>query len=100
MRCEHDEAEFGDVRLTARAKKIADALSERPGDSFPDVFRADADLEAAYRFVNNSRVTLHRLMEPHVRETLGRAAKERTVVVAHDTTSLRYEGEGRRGLGR
>lgn len=102
MRCEHEDdgSEFGDVRLTARAKRMVDALSGRPGDSFPDVFRDDADLEAAYRFVNNSRVTLPRLMEPHVRATVGRAAKEMTVVVAHDTTSFRYEGDGRRGLGR
>lgn len=97
---EYDGPRFGDVRLEARAKLMAGELAERPGDSFPEVFSDDSDLEATYRFLNNDRVTLVKLLEPHVAATLQRASAETTIVVAHDTTSFRYEGENRKGLGR
>jgi hypothetical protein len=97
---EYDGARFGDERLGARAKLLVRGLSERPGDSFPEVFTDDADLEAAYRFVNSDRVTLAKLVQPHVTATLARASSHTTIVVAHDTTSFRFESSARKGLGR
>ena len=97
---EYEGAELGDRRLNARVKRLAGELSERPGDSFPDAFPDDSQLEAVYRFVNNERVTLRKLIEPHAAATLRRAKAARVIIVAHDTTGFRYEGQGRRGLGR
>ena len=97
---EYEGAEFGDQRLNARVKRLAGELSDRPGDSFPDAFPDESQLEAVYRFVNNDRVTLRKVIEPHAAATLRRAKAEQVVIVAHDTTGFRYEGRGRRGLGR
>jgi len=97
---EYEGARLGDQRLNARVKRLAGDLSARPGDSFPDVFPDASQLEAVYRFVNNDRVTLRKVIEPHAAATLDRAKSERVIIVAHDTTGFRYEGQGRRGLGR
>lgn len=97
---EYKGARFGDLRLEARVRFLASELAERPGDSFPEVFSDDSDLEAAYRFVNNDRVTMVKLVEPHVSATLERASTEKVIIAAHDTTDFRYEGNGRKGLGR
>jgi len=97
---EYEGADLGDRRLNARVKRMAGELSARPGDSFPDVFSDESQLEAVYRFVNNNRVTLRKMVEPHAAATLLRAKAERVIIVAHDTTGFRYEGQGRRGLGR
>ena len=70
---EYEGAEFGDQRLNARMKRLAGELSERPGDSFPDAFPDESQLEAVYRFVNNDRVTLRKVIEPHAAATLRRA---------------------------
>src|SRR5688572_25706946 len=97
---EYEGAELGDRRLNARVKRMAGELSARSGDSFPDVFSEESQLEAVYRFVNNDRVTLRKMVEPHAAATLRRAKAERVIIVAHDTTGFLYEGQGRRGLGR
>lgn len=97
---EYEGAQFGDQRLDARVKRLASELSVRPADSFPEVFPDESQLEAVYRFVNNERITLRKLIEPHAAATLHRAGAERVIIVAHDTTGFRYEGGGRRGLGR
>lgn len=97
---EYEGARFGDLRLQARVKFLASKLGERPADSFPQVFRNPSDLEAAYRFVNNDRVTLQKLVEPHVSAALERAREHAVIIVSHDTTDFRYEGNGRKGLGR
>lgn len=100
MQTKYEGAQFEDQRLDARVKRLASELSGRPGDSFPEVFPDESQLEAVYRFVNNERITLRKLIEPHAAATVRRAGAERVIIVAHDTTEFRYEGEGRRGLGR
>jgi hypothetical protein len=97
---EYEGARFGDQRLNARLKRLAGYFSARPGDSFPDMVPDESQLEAVYRFVNNDRVTLRKVLEPHAAATLHRAKEEGVIIVAHDTTGFRYEGRGRRGLGR
>jgi len=66
---EYESAQFGDQRLNARVKRLAGDLSARPGDSFPDMFPDESQLEAVYRFVNNDGVTLRKVIEPHAAAT-------------------------------
>jgi hypothetical protein len=62
--------------------------------------RSDAELEGAYRFFQNKRVTLDRLLEPHLVATASRCQSVKQVLVVHDTTEFRFGGETRReGLG-
>jgi hypothetical protein len=92
--------ELGDERLNRRAALLVSALQDAPDRSFPRVLGGEAELEAAYRFFNNGRVTLDRLIEPHHEATTRRAELVRTVVAVHDTTEFRFDGRRERtGLG-
>src|SRR5919108_653606 len=94
------DAELGDARLTKRLGRLVTSLVGAPDRSFPDAAATDSELEGTYRFLNNESVTPEGILTPHVRATVGRAADEGTVVVAHDTTEFSFGKSPRRGLGR
>lgn len=92
-------AAFGDARLSRRLVRLAEAIGASPDESFPNVFRESAELEAAYRFFSNDDVEPAAILAPHVRATVARC-KGSKVVVAHDTTAFSYAAGGQRtGLG-
>lgn len=94
------EADLGDVRLTHRLTLLADSLAARSGESFPKALD-EAELEAAYRFFGNAKVTPDAVLSPHFRQTARRASAHRDVLVIHDTTEFEFGGDSkRRGLGR
>lgn len=97
---EFDGADFGDGRLSRRLVRLAEAIGEGPEQPFPKLFGTSAELEAFYRFVGNEKVTPEGILQPHIDATVGRAAAQHTIIVAHDTTEFRFEGECRQGLGR
>jgi|KBSMisStandDraft_5_1062788.scaffolds.fasta_scaffold150924_2 hypothetical protein len=92
-------ADFGDQRLTKRLGLLVERVAENPEVCLPKVF-TETELEGAYRFLNNERVSLEAIMAPHVEQTVQRCREGGTVVVAHDTTEFRFEGNARQGLGR
>jgi transposase-like protein/DDE family transposase len=97
---ELSEADLGDERLNRRLGLLADRLAERPGESFPKALD-DAELEAAYRFFGNERVSPDAILGPHFRESARRAAGHQHVLVVHDTTQFEFPGQAKRaGLGR
>jgi Transposase DNA-binding/Transposase DDE domain len=97
---EFARVELGDKRLERRLDMLVEAFVSSPGQSIPRAMKSDAQLEGAYRFFQNERVTLDRLIEPHLEATTLRAATVDELLVVHDTTELRYGGRGRReGLG-
>jgi hypothetical protein len=98
MSDELNDAKFGDVRLTKRLLKVAEQLATKPDASFPKAAGSDAALEGTYRFLNHDDVTPERILAPHIAASVRRAATERVVVVAHDTTEFRFGGD-REGLG-
>lgn len=94
------EADLGDARLTERLGLLIDSLADRPGESFPKAL-SDAELEAAYRFFGNAKVTPDAILAPHYRQTARRAAGRHDVLVVHDTTEFEFGGDTKReGLGR
>jgi hypothetical protein len=94
------EAELGDARLTQRLGLLMDSLADRSGESFPKAL-SDAELEGAYRFFGNSKVTPEAILAPHFRQTARRATGRGDVLVVHDTTEFEFGGESKReGLGR
>ncbi len=100
MSSEVAEADLGDARLTERLRLLVDSLADRPGESFPKAL-SDAELEGAYRFFGNSKVTPEAVLAPHFRQTARRAAGRGDVLVVHDTTEFEFGGESKReGLGR
>jgi len=93
-------AELGDERLNRRLGLLADAVAEAPGAGFPKALD-DAELEAAYRFFGNERVTPEAILAPHLRQSARRAAELSRVLVVHDTTQFEFGGQKKReGLGR
>jgi transposase-like protein len=99
-RAEFQRAEFGDRRLNERLLTMFDAVVDAPSRSFPSAMPSDAQLEGTYRFFKNEKVTLQRLIEPHIEATVGRAAADGSLLVLHDTTEFRFGGASRReGLG-
>jgi Transposase DNA-binding len=94
------EADLGDVRLNRRLSALASSLADRAGDGFPKALD-DAELEAAYRFFGNERVTPEAILAPHFRESAKRAARHPNVLVVHDTSQFEFNGTSpREGLGR
>ena len=94
------EADLGDVRLTQRLVLLVDSLGDRSGESFPKALD-DAELEGAYRFFGNAKVTPDAILSPHFRQTAKRASEQRDVLVIHDTTQFEFGGDSKReGLGR
>jgi hypothetical protein len=92
---------LGDRRLEARLRQIVPALAAKPDHSFPKVFEDTAALEGFYRFVENDKTTLDRLLAPHVRRTVERASEHDVVLAVHDTTTFDFSGgDERKGLGR
>ena len=80
--------EFGDARLTNRARKLADAISQKPNVSIPAALQSKADMEACYRFFNNEKVTPEKIREPHIEATRGRIELLDFVLLVQDTTEL------------
>lgn len=98
---EFEGAELGDERLGARLAMLAAALGREPGASIARVSKSVAAREAAYRFLENRRVTMARLLEPHQAATAARCREERLVYVISDTTEVVLSGDERaKTLGR
>lgn len=99
---EFEGPDLGDPRLEARLLTLASALEDAPKASLAEASKSVAAREAAYRFVENHRVTMEAVMAPHERKTVARcAAVDGPVYVVSDTTECTFKGD-RRGesLGR
>jgi hypothetical protein len=98
---EFASANLGDKRRNKRLEHMAEALAEDPSRSLPEAMVDGAGLEGAYRFLNNAAIEPAAILAPHFKATAERAAREASVLVAHDTTEFNFGGTGkRRGLGR
>lgn len=95
---EYDAVRLGDARLDARLEKIVAKIAVCPSDSFPEQMDSDADQEALYRFLANSRVTMAALLSGHRERTLQRISEHRVVRIIHDTTEFSFDGD-REGVG-
>lgn len=93
------KAALPDVRQRQRLERIVGAMAARPEKGLPQLFKDASQLEGAYRFLSNERVTWKTLFAAHVGETLERAKAVERVVIAHDTSEFSFGGE-RPALGR
>jgi hypothetical protein len=83
-------ANLGDPRRVLRAQQIAGRLAADPATSLPNALKSDAELEGAYRFFNNPRVTFDDLLESHALGTVERARGSGLVLAIHDTTNCKF----------
>src|SRR5271169_1567864 len=96
---EYRGAVLGDRRRTERLERIALDLARNPGLGFPEAMGSEGQLEGLYRFLNNDEVKFEAVQAPHAAQTRSRCQAQERVLVLHDTTILRFNGE-RDGLGR
>lgn len=81
-------ADLGDQRLNERLVKIVEELGAQPNLSIPAATDRRAEMEGAYRFFGNDKVTPEKIREPHVAATHERIAQCDTVLLVQDTTEL------------
>lgn len=89
---EYAAADFGDARLTKRCVEVAKSLAAAPSASLPLMAASDTELAGTYRFMNNPRVSVEAILEPHRRATVARAALHAEVLVVHDTSEIAFSG--------
>lgn len=92
---EYAGAALKDCRLSRRLVHLAERMAASPASSFPKVL-TEAELEGAYRFFGNKRVTAEAVLAPHVDQTLRRLADCDVALAVHDTTTLSFRKEGQR----
>jgi hypothetical protein len=96
---EFQDASFGDDRLRQRAIRVCERLAEHPSESIPVACCGRAEVEAAYRFFSNDKVTAARVLGPHHEASFRRLAAHPVVLCVQDTTELDYTGKQTAGLG-
>ncbi|MEY4579997.1 MAG: hypothetical protein RL701_4700 [Pseudomonadota bacterium] len=98
---EFASAKLGDLRRERRLMKVLDSADRAAGESLPRQAGGNESLlEGTYRLLSNGNVTPESILGAHQDRTADRARALQTVVVAHDTTTLEFQGEKLRdGLG-
>lgn len=96
---EFAEAPLGDKRRGDRLLRVVGALARDPRLTFPEAMGDPGQLEGLYRFLNSDEVTLDGVLAPHLARTRERVASAEDVLVIHDTTAFKFNGD-REGLGR
>jgi hypothetical protein len=83
-------AELGDQRRAQRLMTIARDFYARPQANIPQACQTRAKTKAAYRFFDDEKHTMEKLMTPHYESTRKRSAQEQVVLAVQDTTFLNY----------
>jgi hypothetical protein len=87
---EFGAAVVGDARLQARLLTVGRDFYARPQANLPQACGSRAKTKAAYRFLDQSKVTMKQVLASHYQATRQRLAQERVVLAVQDTTSLNY----------
>jgi hypothetical protein len=90
---EFGDCELGDPRRTRRLVKIVREQAAQPSGSYAQAAGGHRHaLKGYYRFLNNPRedLNLESLLQSHRTQTIGRMAREATVLIVQDTTELNF----------
>lgn len=97
---EFGTVQFFDRRLRERLTDLARDFFAQPGSLIPEACDGSkAKIKAAYRFFDNSKVTMDTLLRSHVESTIERIKSQQVVLAAQDTTSLNYSPHAPAGSG-
>ncbi|SAK84056.1 Transposase for transposon Tn5 [Caballeronia catudaia] len=87
-------SEFKDVRLRKRFGMVLEQLWKGMGQTIPLACQDWANTKAAYRFMDNDRVSEHDILSGHFRATAQRfSMTDGPILVLQDTTTFSYERE-------
>ena len=81
-------AALGDQRLNKRLGKVIEQLGAKPNMSVPAATDGRAEMEAAYRFFDNDKVSPEKILEPHIEATRERISQAEVTLLVQDTTDL------------
>lgn len=81
-------ANFGDRRLSHRLEKIANEFGANPNLSIPGATSGRAEMEAAYRFFDNEKVTPEKILQPHYAAAIKRIKQTDVVLLVQDSSEL------------
>lgn len=84
------QTELGDPRRTRRVVQLVERLAQAPHRSLPAALGTDAQVQGAYRLMNNPAVTFEKLLVPQALATARRAQEARRVLVISDTTDCSF----------
>ncbi|MGH8664615.1 MAG: IS4/Tn5 family transposase DNA-binding protein, partial [Burkholderiales bacterium] len=88
------DTEFCDERLGKRFRSLLQRLAASPGQGIPLACQDWANTKAAYRFLDNRRVSETEILAGHFEATRERAAAtDGPILVLHDTTEFSYKRE-------
>jgi hypothetical protein len=91
---ENSACEFRDERLKKRFRLLLQQFWHSMGQTIPLACQDWANTKAAYRFMDNDRVSEQDILSGHFQSTAQRfAATEGPVLVLHDTSTFSYERE-------
>jgi Transposase DNA-binding/Transposase DDE domain len=80
--------DLGDERLNARMGILLSSLGSRPNLSIPAACKGRAEMEAAYRFFDNDKVTFDKVLQPHIDQTMQRMAQQQVALLVQDTSEI------------
>ena len=87
---EFGQVDLKDERLNLRCQELAEDLGQQPTAPINQACEDWAASKAAYRFVDNEKVTPGKILEPHSERTVERMREYKTVLAIQDTTFLNY----------
>ncbi len=82
--------EFGDKRLDKRLGKVLTEFGANPNLSIPAATHARAEMEGAYRFFDNDKVSPEKILQGHIDSTQERITQSDFVLFVQDTTELDF----------
>lgn len=83
-------AAFGDKRLDSRFEMILSDCLKNPGAPLNQVSASWSEAKAAYRFMQNKKVSPDKILMPHVLQTVKRAHAHDTILMIQDSTGLNF----------
>lgn len=99
IQSELDGVDFGDQRLNRRSKELLATLFADPAASINAACHGWTETNAAYRFFDNDRVALKKILAPHQKATHNRMLRHPVVLFAQDTTELDFSDHPPQGAG-
>jgi hypothetical protein len=87
---EFGAAQLYDSRRTDRLVFMAQQLAQHPGGTMPQAFPAWADLRAAYRFMDQPKVTHRQIQQPHWERSREQCRLPGEYLIIEDTMFLDY----------
>jgi hypothetical protein len=89
---ELSNVDLGDKRLDSRLIKLVDSMSAHPTQSIPANCSTWGETKAAYRFFDNGKATIAKILAPHHLATLDRIRSEKVALLLQDTTDIDFTG--------